>query len=304
MLSVLIPVYNYDVRRLTKSLQQQLLKAGVSYEIILVDDSSELSFKEINRELALLNGVLYSEEESNLGRSKIRNKLARMAKFDNLLFIDCDSQIPGTNYIHSYLEQLPNHKMVYGGTIYQPRLSPTENFALHWKYGHKREQCPAKYRNIEPNRSFHSNNFLISRELFLSIGFYEDITGYGHEDTLFGYELQKHNVRILHIDNPVVHEGLESNEIFLMKTREGIKNLIRILSMNGSEKKLIKDVTILSFYRTIDRIGLTGLIEYVYNRYEHKLRQNLLGRNPNLLVFDFYKLGYLCSIRAHHHKIS
>ncbi len=302
MLSVLIPVYNYDVRRLTKSLQEQLLIAGVAYEIILGDDASEMRFKMINRELAVLNGVLYSEEESNLGRSKIRNKLARLAKFDNLLFIDCDSQIPDDNYIQSYLGQLPNHEMVYGGTVYQPQLTQSENFVLHWKYGHKREQCPARYRNIEPNRSFHSNNFLISKQLFLSIGFNEDITGYGHEDTLFGYELQKYNIRILHIDNPVIHEGLESNEIFLMKTREGIKNLIRILSMNSAEKKLIKDVTILSFYRNIERMGLRGLIEYFYNRYEHKLRQNLLGSNPNLLVFDFYKLGYLCSIRAQNHK--
>ena len=242
--------------------------------------------------------VDYSEEKVNLGRSKIRNKLAARATKEFLLFIDCDSQIPQPDYIKKYLKAAKNHPMVYGGTIYDQQTPSVERYKLHWLYGLKREQWPAKIRNQEPNRSFHTNNFMINKELFGQIGFNEKIVGYGHEDTLFGYELQKNKIEILHIDNPVLHMGLESNEEFLRKTREGIKNLKRIMRINGNEKKLVRDITILGFYKKLEKVGLTNTIEFLYKRYEHRLRKNLLSTNPNLVVFDLYKLGYLCSLNG------
>jgi GT2 family glycosyltransferase len=184
------------------------------------------------------------------------------------------------------------------GRIYDVTKPVTEDYKLHWLYGIKREQWPAKIRRKEPNKSFQTNNFMISKEVLQNIGFNEKIIGYGHEDTLFGYDLQKHNIGIFHIDNPVIHMGLESNEEFLRKTREGLKNLKRIMRINGNEKRLVNDITILGFYRKVKKAGLTGFIEYLYKRYEHILRRNLLSQKPNLLVFDFYKLGYLCTLNS------
>lgn len=296
MISVLVPVYNFDVRDAVKDLQNQLVEEGVSFELLLLDDGSEENFKVLNRELINLKGVYYHEEPVNLGRSKIRNKLAKIAKYQNLIYIDCDSHIPNSDYIKNYIKSARKFQIVYGGRIYESASPTIEKYKLHWLYGLKREQWPAKIRNQEPNKGFQTNNFLIKKELLQSIGFNEKIVGYGHEDTLFGYELQKRNISITHIDNPVIHMGLESNEEFLRKTREGIKNLKRIMRINGNEKRLVKDITILSFYKQLEKIKLTGAVEYLYKRYEHKLRQNLLSHNPNLLVFDLYKLGYLCTL--------
>lgn len=296
MLSILIPVYNYDVRELVEELHSQSVKENVSFEIIVVDDASEEEFRKINREIKFLDNINYIEEKINLGRSKIRNKLAQIAKFDNLLFLDCDSGIINSGFIHNYITQIGHSQVIYGGRLYANDSNISTPYRLHWLYGIKREQSPAKERNIEPNRSFQTNNFLINRQILLDIGFNEKITGYGHEDTLFGFELKKQHITIEHIDNPVVHLGLEPSEEFLRKTREGIKNLKRIMRINGNEKRLVNDITILSYYKKIEKIGLDKTVEFFYKRYEHILRKNLLGRNPNLLVFDLYKLGYLCSI--------
>ncbi len=298
MLSILIPVYNFDIRALTKELQKQLDKEEVSYEIILLDDESEEKFKYLNREISGLKNVIYAEEKVNIGRSKIRNKLASLAKYNYLLFLDCDSGIPGNDFVSNYLNTAKKHPVINGGRIYQNQTPAMDSFALHWLYGKKREQNPAKSRNHAPNRSFQTNNFLITKELFEKIKFNEEIIGYGHEDTLFGYELAKKNVKILHIDNPVIHLGLEPNEEFLKKTREGVKNLLRIKRLNGNTKRLERDITLLDFYKHVEQLKLTHLIEILYKKNEHRLRRNLLSNHPSLLIFDLYKLGYLCSLNT------
>jgi glycosyltransferase involved in cell wall biosynthesis len=302
MLSVLIPVYNYDVRELVEEIHKQATQKRVNFEILVVDDASEQEYREINRQLFTLPNVSYSEEDVNLGRSKIRNKLANRAKYNNLLFMDCDSGIVKPDYISTYISHIGHSPVIYGGRLYDKTGNIHKHYRLHWLYGIKREQSPAHHRRVEPNRSFQTNNFLIDKDLLCSIGFNVKITGYGHEDTLFGYELKKRNISIEHIDNPVVHLGLEPGEEFLRKTREGIKNLKRIMRINGNEKRLIRDITILAYYKKIEKLGLNRPFEYFYKRYEHLLRRNLLSNKPNLFVFDLYKLGYLCSINGEHHK--
>lgn len=300
MLSVLIPAFNYNICQLAEELHKEAVAQKVSFEIIVIDDASDECHRIQNRCLQKLPHLRYYEENTNLGRSKIRNKLASLAKYDNLLFMDCDSGIMDKEYIANYLKYIGKYPVVYGGRLYVDDKSIAAPYKLHWLYGIKREQSTAKTRNIEPNRSFQTNNFLISKQLILDIRFNEKITGYGHEDTLFGYELKKRNITILHIDNPVIHLGLESGEEFLRKTREGIKNLKRIMRINGNEKKLVHDITILSYYKKIKQLGLDTVMLFFYKRYEHILRRNLLGRKPNLILFDLYKLGYLCSLNSEH----
>lgn len=296
MLSVLIPVYNFDVRDLVQELHKLAIRAKVEFEIILLDDGSEEEYKSINSSLGSLSNVSYQEEAVNLGRSKIRNNLAKLAQFENLLFMDCDSKITDPNYIENYVQLCGKYPIMCGGTTYTSSSTIATAQKLHWLHGLKREQWPAKVRNQEPNKSFHTNNFFIDKSLLQSIGFNEKMVGYGHEDTLFGFELQKRNVAITHIDNPVLHLGLESNEEFLRKTREGIKNLKRIVRINGYDNKLSNTITLLTYYDKLRAFKLTKPIELLYKRYEHVLRKNLLSEKPKLFVFDLYKLGYLCSI--------
>src|SRR4030042_2590249 len=87
MLSILIPVYNFNVVRLVGEVHHQALNSGAKFEIIVVDDGSDIHYKEQNRIISKLQDIRYEELSENIGRSRIRNKLAGMAAFPCLLFL-------------------------------------------------------------------------------------------------------------------------------------------------------------------------------------------------------------------------
>lgn len=288
MLSILIPVFNYDVRQLVHELRRQAGSFSAEWEILCFDDGSEQSWKAKNRQLDALPGVRYRELPENLGRSRIRNLLADEARGAYLLFLDCDSEVPDGSYLQRYAAQLHPGTLLYGGRAYQP--SPPEEAALcfHWLYGSRREAQPASMREVQPYQSFMTNNFLIPRAIFQQIRFDERLLQYGHEDTLFGLELKKTGVRILHLDNPLVHAGLEPVDVFLAKTRQGIQNLA-FLYRSGSEA----DTRLLRFYRRLRRwVGL-GLLRHALRFCRPAMARQLHSSHPSLLLFDLYKFSLL-----------
>jgi len=294
MFSFCIPIYNYDVRKLVTDIHSQASKELVDFEIVLIDDCSEIRFKEFNRELSELHSVVYDELSSNIGRSRIRNLLAKRAKHQYLVFIDCDSMCPDKLYVQRYAKLAVGKVIVHGGTIYHSKPS-SQNAILHWTYGSKREVVPLKQRLRKPYHSFTTNNFMISSNLFSEFGFNEQLTGYGHEDTLFGYELMLSNIPIHHTDNPLLHEGLDTAEAFLRKTRQGILNLIHINKLMLGDKDLANLIKLLRVFNLIKKFGMVGVVRFLFSICEKALEKNLQGKSPKLACFDFYKLGYFCA---------
>src|SRR5688572_17536432 len=99
MISILIPVYNRDVNQLAAQLSQQLTAIGRAGEIVLLDDGSEEKFRRQNTNTDSLPHVRYIDAETNYGRIRIRQMLASTAKFDWLLFMDCDSSITSEQFL-------------------------------------------------------------------------------------------------------------------------------------------------------------------------------------------------------------
>lgn len=300
MLSICIPIYCFDVRQLVANLSQQAEKLNISYQILLIDDASLPQHKVWNRELRQLPHTEYIELPENIGRSAIRNLFLRHAKYEYLLFMDCDSQVENAQYLANYLQiiQEKNTEMVVcGGRSYEKMLS-SPAFYLRWHYGKMRECKSAAARNVFPYRSFMTNNFLISRSIFDKIVFNTALSGYGHEDTLFGYELKKQQIPLFHIDNCLIHIGLETNTEFLQKTTQGIENLFAIYQKLENENHFIEDVKILSFFSRLQKYKLTWIIGQFFGFCRFFLRKNLESRFASLRIFDFYKLGLLCYLHS------
>ena len=192
MISILIPIYQYNVRPLVQELHQQATQFSIPFEILLMDDCSSSEFQQLNQNLSGMTNVRYEELSQKIGRSKIRNLLATKAKYDNLIFLDCDGLPTSNQYLNNYMKCL-NHDVDCGGRVYQTQPNNAA-FQLHWKYGNKREVKSAVDRSIIPNQSFMTNNFMIKKEILTQIPFNESISKYGHEDTLFGYDLSEHNI--------------------------------------------------------------------------------------------------------------
>lgn len=292
MISICIPVYNFDVTRLVESLSAQIKSNPTMAEIILIDDASSEEFKQINE--TVCSGHTYIKLPENVGRAAIRNLFLKYAQFEYLLFLDCDSIIVQDDFVTSYLLAIKslNPQVVCGGRVYDLR-KPDRNHTLRWKVGVNRESLSSEVRNNYPNRSFMTNNFLIRRELLQSVRFEERLKEYGHEDTLFGFELKKRKILTLHINNPVLNGDVEDNALFLSKTERGVANLVDILQFVNYNSYFVEEVRILDFHRKTKQYHLTRVLQMLYLIFRIPIKALLLRGYVFLPLFDFYKLGLL-----------
>ncbi|MBN2778439.1 MAG: glycosyltransferase family 2 protein [Bacteroidales bacterium] len=291
MLSVCIPVFNYSVEKLVKQLTEQCEKSNIPFEINIFEDGSDDKFVEINKNITNHKNTNHLISQTNIGRSAARNHLANISKFDKLIFLDCDSEIPSDQYIKKYIENSKNH-IVCGGTIYL-KSQYRKELSLRYKYGIKREMTSAELRNKQPNVSFTTNNFLISKSIFDKIKFREFLKDYGHEDSLFGFELKQNNISIKHIDNPVIHCGLETNKVFLDKSLKAINNLVIIKNNTFIDPAFTNDIRLIRNQRKATKIGLNIFVKLIFNKFEKTIRNHLIkSTNPSLFWFNFYKLAY------------
>lgn len=241
MLSVCIPTYNYSAETLVTELIGQI--AGKEVELLLYDDGSP---RELNSHLKKLPHVSYRYLSSNIGRAAIRNLMAREATYDWLLFLDVDSW-PNSALVDTYCLALDihdltdGHLVVNGGRTYSPKPPTDKSLLLHWHYGTKRESKPPKERQKHPNLSFHSNNFLVHKSILERLPFSEGLSNYGHEDTLWAHKLSRDGIIVHHIDNPVVHLGLEHTAVFLDKQWKSVANLFAIRGQYPSIRTRLTD---------------------------------------------------------------
>ncbi len=296
MLSICIPIYNYDMNKLVGTLHRQATDLDKDIEILLIDDCSDKAFQEKNRELSRLEFVRYEELTQNIGRSRIRNLLSKKAKFDHLLFLDCDSEVPDADYLKRYLDCINDRStavVVYGGRTYHD-VPESNAYRLHWIFGSNREVRSANDRSKNPWQSFMSNNFLIHKQILSLIPFNEKLAGYGHEDTLLGYELKKQGIPIQHIENPLLHAGLETAEEFLEKTGQGLHNLIVVNDILQADRGFIETVKVLKLSNQLQRFRLLKPVAALFAHTEKWVVHQLLGKAPKLWMLDFYKLGKIC----------
>ena len=295
MLSVCIPVYNVDVTCLVKKLIKQANELSINIELLIYDDGSEIGYKQINSSLKNFDQINYKELKINIGSAAIRNRIAVDALYNSLLFIDSDSEIPN-DYLSKYFPHITNNKMIVCGGRVHPKQLPSIDKSLRWKVGKLKEDFSAEQRNQIPNKSFMSNNFLVKRELFDKIRFDETIERSGHEDTMFGIKLEMLGIHIFHIDNPVIHIGLESNMEFITKTEQRLETLKIIESKNEDNQLLYDRITILRYYRILKRLKLIGFASVLFLKSKSYLSELLQNTNPSMLIYDIYKLGYYSHI--------
>ncbi len=284
MVSVCIPVFNFDARQLVKELHIELEKLQIEGEILVTDDCSDIHFKKLNNEVQNLEFVKYEELEKNIGRSAIRNSLAEKAQYEYLIFLDCDMKLNNEDFLKKYLEKISPDTVLVGGLSYQ-KERPKDEFILHWKVGKEREVKSVEQRSINPYQSFLSSNFLVPKSVFNEIKFDESLRQYGHEDTLFGLELKRLGVSILHIENPIEHTGLETANTFLFKTEKAIENLALLYS----EKK-IEPTKLIDTYLKINRLGIGWLVFPLLKLVELFIVKNVESTSPSLSFFDLFKL--------------
>lgn len=288
-LSVLIPIYNYDASVLVTSLLHLAEAEGIDAEIIVADDASS-TLTEWLQNIEAEENVRVLRTDMNIGRARNRNRMAEAARGEWLLFTDCDAQVERDFSFRRYL-QASSSAIVVSGGLRHPNQNPDPDATLRYAYEKQADRHrSAEERSRQPYAQFTPFNLFIQRELFLSIRFDESCREYGYEDVLFSVELKKRDIPILHIDNPLVHIGLEPNDVFLEKSETALRTLhSQRLRMDGLAR--IENIA-----KRLRSFHLAGLTRSFFHLFQNTMKQNLLGNHPNLTIFALYKLGYYLSL--------
>ncbi|MCR5820481.1 MAG: glycosyltransferase [Bacteroidaceae bacterium] len=298
MLSILIPTYNYNALKLVKDLYDLAKKEYINFEIIVGDDASteECEWLEEAKDMPRVRVI---HNKTNEGRALTSNKLAKNAKGSWLLIIDSDAQVGFDFSFMPYLQATRKAKVVCGG-LRTPAENPNPKGTLRYKYERRADKHRlAAQRSAHPNRQLSTFNLLIQTEVFNSIGgFDERCRQYGYEDVQLGIMLEERGINVTHIDNPLIHMGIDSNEEFLSKTEMAIQNLHLL------QGKLMEYSALVQTAKKIKKMGLHKTALRCYRYAANMMRRNILGNYPSLTVFQLYKLGYFMSLDSEmHYKV-
>lgn len=294
MLSILIPTYNYNITTLVAKIHEQITQLNIPFEICCYDDgSTNQTIISSNKSINKLTNTSYHILSKNMGRSAVRNLLAKDAKYKWLLFLDADVIPKSTNFISRYLDAITEtSQVIYGGILYKEER-PHHNNLLRWVYGNEREALNAIERSKNKYLTFLTLNFLIKKSVFSKVSFNEDIPNLRHEDTLFSYNLKVENIKVEHIENPAYHMGLEESDHFFKKSLESVDALYLFLNQGLIPKDYTKITRV--FFK-LKKFGLHYILALVYKVFKGYFKRNLLSKKPSLFIFDLCRLSYLCSL--------
>lgn len=291
MLSVLIPTLRFDPSSLVHTLHTQLQRDGIPFEIRIADDAVDSPMGQVHKSLMAQYPCVHAViRDSNLGAFANRKMLAKDAQYPRLLFLDEDALIPD-DFIRRYRKAIEEHgNVVLGGARFPASAPDNPHLHLRWKVGVKRESPSAIIRQRTPYAGFVTCNFIIDAEVITKLSQHPEVRGYGHEDTMMGYDLHYAFIPVVHLDNPIGHAQIDSTAIYLQKTRTAVANLARLIRAG----KIDEDVTLYRFFRRIEKSGTTKLLAGYIKRNSQRIERTLSRANPPLRLFDLYKLGWLC----------
>lgn len=292
-LSILIPIFNRDVAELVHALVAQAPAWPGPIEIRLLDDGSTEHCRVSNRPLAALPGVAYQELAHNVGRAAVRNQLVASAKQEWVLLLDNTSQVPDSHYLARYAAALGPAPVVAGGVRYAAQAPTEPALRLRWLYGCQREARTLAQRQAAPYDQLMVNNLLLKKTVIQSFPLDESLRDYGHEDTKLGWQLAAAGMPIQHLDNPIIHAGLETAAAFLVKSEQAVYNFARLLR----EGDFGKNSRLAQTARRLQGVRLTAVAQAALTLSEPLLRYNLLSNSPSVKALDALKLLWLLRVR-------
>ena len=156
----------------------------------------------------------------------------------------------------------------------------------------KREEINSIQRNKNPYKYVSSRNFMCKKDVIVEALSKIESVSYGN-DYVFGSILKRKRIDIIHFDNPVLIENIEENSIFIRKTHLALDNIIKCYKEGKLQKH---SITLLKVYRILDVLFMKGVFIKLTNIFRDKIEQNLYKENPDLFLFDVYRLSYICKI--------
>lgn len=231
VLSVASPYYCDDPTGWINTLSKD--RRAPDVEIIVVDDGTgdaALDLRVRAKIDAWPGPACAIRFHANQGRSSARNRAINAARGSYVLFLDAD-MMPGDDlYLSRYFDVIDRQgsAIVFGGFTTKG-VGINRDTMLNNSLANQNDCKPAALRESRGPFAAASNNLLVRRDVFVHEPFDATFQGWGWEDTEWAMRAVFAGYGLIHIDNPAVHVGLDTNEAMLQKYREAGKNLRRLL---------------------------------------------------------------------------
>lgn len=231
--SVLIPFLRDDPAELLQLLDEEAAALGGAVEIILLDDGTNdanLSDR-LNaqvRSMALPCRLITLS--TNEGRSKGRNRLAGAARGGSLLFLDSDMRPDHRRFLWTWADLVAREDpaVAFGG--FSLLQAPTDaRFSVHRAMAARSECVPYGERARTPEKYVYTSNLLVRRDVFEAEAFDAAFTGWGWEDVEWAMRVSR-RFRVVHVDNPATHMGLDTVESLAGKYEQSAANFARVVA--------------------------------------------------------------------------
>ena len=232
VLSILSPFFHDDPRPLLSALDVQARSVGGRVELLVVDDGSRdetLAVAVAAHLDGLATPACFVRFLGNQGRAAARNTLGSRARGQFLLFLDSDV-LPGSQtFLETYFAAMDAAEVavIVGG--FTMGHSPEPDRALHQYMSQTFNCLSAADRQATAWKYTYSANLMVPAEVFAVAPFDPGYAGWGWEDLEWGLRIADH-WPIFHIDNTVIHEGLDPDHLLLGKIAQSCVNFARVAS--------------------------------------------------------------------------
>ena len=291
MFSILIPTYNFDCLSLIQELEEQceaLRRADgdFDYEIIVADDCS--TRKDLVQALQELTEQLGERVKlialtQNVGRAEVRNKLLREAHGAWVLLMDSDARVVRKDFLQKYWEQRHKAEVIIGGILHPSEVMPGRELRIVYEQSFEKERS-VDWRQHHPYARFSVFNLMARKQVITQFCFDIRCEEYGYEDFFLGVALEEAGVTVCHIDNPLLHTGIDTSEDFLRKAETAVRTLSRLPQHLRRKTGLEKHASRFS------RLCLSGLFVGAVQPLLPLIRKQLLSKNPSVKLLQLYKM--------------
>lgn len=231
-LSVLIPFFRDDPCELLALLDEEAQAQGGSVELVVLDDGSgdsELANKVARQVKGMALPARFVRLKVNEGRSRGRNRLAGHARAGSFLFLDADMRPDSRRFLQTWADLVAREDpaVAFGG-FSLVQASDAAEYAVHRAMAQSAECVPFTERARQPEKYVYTSNLLVRADAFAAEAFADDFKGWGWEDVEWGMRIAR-RFRVIHVDNPATHLGLDTVEQLAAKYEQSVDNFARVV---------------------------------------------------------------------------
>ncbi|WP_396593624.1 glycosyltransferase family 2 protein [Brevundimonas sp. R86498] len=232
-MSVLIPFFRDDPCDLLQLLDEEAGALESAVEVVVLDDGTndaDLTAGVQARIRAMTLPARLISLNRNEGRSRGRNRLAAAARGGSWLFLDSDMRPDHRRFLWTWADLVAREDpaVAFGG--FSLLQAPTDaQYSVHRAMATRGECVPYGERARTPEKYVYTSNLLVRRDVFEAEAFDGTFTGWGWEDVEWAMRVSR-RFRVVHVDNPATHMGLDTVEALAGKYEQSADNFARIVA--------------------------------------------------------------------------